>query len=112
MTMQSINPATAVLIREFEEHSDAEVDERLSRAVHAFEAWREVPMEQRASLMHAAAEVLRGDLERLAGLITDEMGKPIAQSRAEVEKCAWCCDYFADNAASFLADIPSPSSAT
>ena len=53
--------------------------------------------------MRKAAATLRGDVERLAATITAEMGKTLAESRAEVEKCAFCCDYFADNAERFLA---------
>ena len=112
MAVQSINPSTEAVLQTFEEHTDSQVDEKLSRAVAAFKAWRAEPFAARAGLLRRAAKQLRSEADMLAGLITDEMGKPIAQSRAEVEKCAWCCDYFADNAEAFLADMPSPSAAT
>jgi succinate-semialdehyde dehydrogenase/glutarate-semialdehyde dehydrogenase len=110
--MQSINPATEVVLQTFEEHTDSHVDQKLARAAATFGEWRTQSFAARAVLLRRVAKQLRADAETLAGLITDEMGKPMAQSRAEVEKCAWCCDYFADNAEAFLADIPSPSAAT
>jgi succinate-semialdehyde dehydrogenase/glutarate-semialdehyde dehydrogenase len=112
MTVESVNPATEEILASFDEHSERQIDEVLDRARDAFRAWRERSFAERSALMHEAAGVLRRDADRLALLITLEMGKPLAQSRAEVEKCAWCCDYFADNAPKFLADIVSPSSAT
>src|SRR5688572_14608539 len=112
MAVQSVNPATEEVLASFEEHSQRQIDEVLDQSVKSFRDWRERPFAERSRLMHAAATELRRDADRYALLITLEMGKPLAQSRAEVEKCAWCCDYFADNAEAFLADIPSPSSAS
>ncbi|HEX5370337.1 MAG TPA: NAD-dependent succinate-semialdehyde dehydrogenase [Dehalococcoidia bacterium] len=112
MAIDSINPATEEVIASFEEHSPKQIDEALDRSIAAFRAWRETSFAHRAGLMHAAARELRRDASRLAGLITAEMGKPLPQSRAEVEKCALCCEYFADNAEAFLADIPKPSAAS
>jgi succinate-semialdehyde dehydrogenase/glutarate-semialdehyde dehydrogenase len=110
--MQSINPATEEVMATFEEHTEREVNDALERSVQAFRSWRTQPYARRAELMKQAARELRRDAERLGSLITLEMGKPLAQSRAEVEKCAWCCDYFADNAQAFLADMPKESTAT
>ncbi len=112
MAIQSQNPATEELLATFDEHTEAQINEILDRSVEAFKQWRLQPFSHRANLMMQAAKQLRVDSERLAGLMTLEMGKPIAQARAEVEKCAWCCEYFAENAASFLADIAKPSAAT
>jgi len=112
MAVQSVNPATEEVLATFEEHSQRQIDEVLDQSVKSFRDWRERPFAERSRLMHAAAAELRRDAERYALLITLEMGKPLAQSRAEVEKCAWCCDYFADNSEAFLSDIPSPSSAS
>ena len=98
MAVQSVNPATEEVLATFEEHSQRQIDEVLDQSVKSFRDWRDRPFAERARLMHAAAAELRRDAERYALLITQEMGKPIAQSKAEVEKCAWCCDYFADNA--------------
>jgi succinate-semialdehyde dehydrogenase/glutarate-semialdehyde dehydrogenase len=112
MTVQSINPATEEVLATFEEHTLRQVNDALDESVRAFEDWRKRTFSERASLMHAAAAELRRDAGRYAMLITLEMGKPLAQAKAEVEKCAWCCDYFADSAEGFLADIPVSSSAT
>jgi acyl-CoA reductase-like NAD-dependent aldehyde dehydrogenase len=112
MTMQSINPATEEVLASFEEHSAQAVNQALDRSIESFRAWKQQPFSQRSELMLRAAQVMRRDVDRLAGLITLEMGKPLAQSRAEVEKCAWCCEYFAENAETFLADIPKASSGT
>jgi succinate-semialdehyde dehydrogenase / glutarate-semialdehyde dehydrogenase len=110
MTMQSINPTTEEVLANFEEHSEQEVNQALDRSIETFRVWKQQPFSGRAELMRRAAQVMRRDVDRLAGLITLEMGKPLAQSRAEVEKCAWCCEYFAENAEAFLADIPKVSS--
>ena len=67
-------------------------------------SWKETSFGQRSKLMMNAADVLRRNKEDYSRLMTLEMGKPIAQSRAEVEKCAWVCEYYADNAEKFLAD--------
>jgi succinate-semialdehyde dehydrogenase / glutarate-semialdehyde dehydrogenase len=112
MPIQSQNPATEEILATFEEHSEQAINDVLERSVQAFKQWRRQPFSHRAQLMTKAAQQLRADADRLAQLMTLEMGKPIAQSRAEVEKCAWCCDYFAENAESFLADIVKGSAAT
>ncbi|HWC29835.1 MAG TPA: NAD-dependent succinate-semialdehyde dehydrogenase [Dehalococcoidia bacterium] len=112
MAIQSQNPATEEVLASFEEHSERTLNEILDRSVDTFTQWRRQPFAHRAQLMTQAARELRAGANRLAELMTLEMGKPIAQSRAEVEKCAWCCDYFAENAESFLADIAKPSAAT
>ena len=112
MAFESINPATEEVEATFEEHSDAEVEAALAGAEKAFESWRKVPFAQRSERMRAAAAYLRANNTRLAGLITAEMGKPIKQSEAEIEKCAWCCDFYAESAEQFLADERAESSAT
>ena len=112
MAIESINPATEEILASFEEHTQSQLDEVLDRGAEAFKHWRLQPFSHRARLMTAAARQLRGDADRLARMMTLEMGKPIAQSKAEVEKCAWCCDYFAENAEGFLADIVKPSAAS
>ena len=112
MAIQSQNPATEEILASFEEHSEQALNAILDRSVEAFRQWRLQPFGHRAQLMTQAARQLRADANHLAELMTLEMGKPIAQSRAEVEKCAWCCDYFAENAESFLADIIKPSAAS
>ncbi|WP_306057207.1 NAD-dependent succinate-semialdehyde dehydrogenase [Natronococcus wangiae] len=104
MTLESINPATGDVVDTFEADADAERDERLERAAETFPEWRDVPIERRQELLARAGEVLRENAEEYAELMTREMGKPIGQSRAEIEKCAWVCDYYAEHAAEFLQD--------
>ncbi len=106
MALESINPATGERIATYPETASVEVDAILERAEGASQSWRLIDISERAASMRAAADVLRRRVEPYARLMTEEMGKPIVQSRAEIEKCAWCCDYYADNAHGFLADIP------
>ena len=106
MAIESINPATGECIARYEEHTDEQVGEILERAHAAQRAWRHVSLQQRAASMHAAAGVLRERSDEYARLMAQEMGKPVREGRAEVDKCAWVCDYYADNAARFLADEP------
>jgi len=102
--MKAINPATGELIKDYSEHSDAEVAQIVEQADAEFRRWRETSFEHRARLMHAAAEEQRKNKQKYAEIITQEMGKTITESLAEVDKCAWVCDYYADSAAKFLAD--------
>ena len=107
--MRSVDPATGETIAEFDVMGEADVDRALAQAHAVFPGWRDAGFTERARLMRTAAERLRGDRERLARIITAEMGKVIAEAEAEVEKCAFACDYYAENAARFLADEPFPS---
>ncbi len=100
--MKAINPFNNTLIKEYPEHALQEVTEIIDRVQKDFQAWRQVSFEQRRSLMKKAAQVLRHKKETYASLITQEMGKVIKEARAEVEKCAWVCDYYAENAETFL----------
>ncbi|RUV30957.1 NAD-dependent succinate-semialdehyde dehydrogenase [Mesorhizobium sp. M5C.F.Ca.IN.020.32.2.1] len=108
----SINPASGEEIASFEEHSAAEVDSALTAAVRAQRAWRARSVEDRVPLLRQMAVVLRKGKARYARLITQEMGKPLVESEAEIEKCAWNCDFYAENAPRFLADEFIESSAT
>jgi len=107
--LQSINPATGVEIETFEIADPAAIDRVLDDVDEASRRWRATPVDQRAVVLRSAATVLRRDLELHATTITAEMGKTLREARAEVEKCAFACDYFAANASSFLADEPAPS---
>lgn len=102
--MISINPATEAVIQEYPEHSPQETDAILGRVEAAFHDWKKRSVGERRLLMSRAAEVLRTNREEYALLITNEMGKIIRESRAEVDKCAWVCDYYAENAGKFLQD--------
>ena len=100
--MKSINPATEETIAEYEPFDKERIDTALDDSVEAFESWRETSFEMRSESMRKAADVLRRKKEEYAGLMTDEMGKPIGSARSEVEKCAWACDFYARNAERFL----------
>src|SRR5213596_1558358 len=110
-TVESINPATEEVIATFEQFTPAQVEQALVEADTAFRQWREQSFAERSKAMRRAAELLRKRKERYAGLITAEMGKPITQAEAEVEKCAWVCEYFADHAERFLARRPAQTNA-
>lgn len=102
--MQSINPTTGGVVADYPEHSWDEVDARLVAAHRAFESWRRVSFEQRGKHMAAAAGLLDAHKDEFARLMAIEMGKPVAAGRAEIEKCAWVCRYYADEAGGMLAD--------
>ncbi len=102
MLIKSINPATGELIREFEEMQMSQVDAVLDDSVTAFHLWRKEPISKRQNFVQRLGELLITQKEKLATTISLEMGKPIQQSRAEIEKCASLCHYYAENAASFL----------
>lgn len=109
--MRSINPHTGQLIRTYDPQDDAEVDRLLGAAEGAFHHWKKSSFADRAPLMKAAGSVLRRRKQQLAELMADEMGKVIRDGIAEIEKCAGCCDYFADNAQRFLANEAVPTDA-
>ena len=102
----SINPASEELLAEFADWTDADVDAAVDGAHVAQRAWRTMAVEDRAEPMRRAAALLRQRCDRYAALITAEMGKPIAEAEAEVEKCARTCEHYADHAAEYLADTP------
>jgi len=112
MVLKSINPTTEDVIETFEEFSDAAVDEALQHAYEAQRRWRTSSFGERSARLQATARVLRAQKARLAELATREMGKPIVEAEAEIEKCAWNCDFYAEHAASFLADEVIPTNAT
>ena len=88
MTLQSINPATGELVVTYEEMSSSQVESIVASCHRSFLDWRNSELTERSRLLTSAGELLRQRIESLAELMTREMGKPIAQSRAEVEKCA------------------------
>jgi succinate-semialdehyde dehydrogenase/glutarate-semialdehyde dehydrogenase len=103
MPITSINPATGKPIRTYEELTPEAAAAAIVQAHSAWQSWRTTPFSQRAPLMKKTASLLRQRKSDLSMLMADEMGKPIAQGIAEVEKCAWVCDYYADFAESHLA---------
>lgn len=103
MAIQSVNPATGELLKEFEEISVNEVNNIIADAHDTFTEWRKTSFSHRAELLSGTAKHLRAEKEKYARIITTEMGKIISESIAEVEKCAWVCDYYAENAEKILA---------
>jgi succinate-semialdehyde dehydrogenase/glutarate-semialdehyde dehydrogenase len=106
MSIISISPATGEVLERFDETGAAELDRTLTAARDAFLEWRTEPFASRAQKMKAAARVLRERVATYARTMSLEMGKPIVQGEAEIEKCALTCDYYADHAEAFLAIQP------
>jgi succinate-semialdehyde dehydrogenase/glutarate-semialdehyde dehydrogenase len=111
MSFTVINPATGREGNSYEATSEDEIMAAIEKADAASRDWRLRDFDERARLMKAAARVLRDNKDAYGRLMTEEMGKPIQQGIAEAEKCAVACDYFADNAAKFLASEPAEGSA-
>ena len=105
-TIESVNPATEAVLARFDTHSEQDVEAALAQADAAFQLWRATPIAKRAIPMRALAEILRQRTDRYARFITLEMGKPIGESLAEIDKCAWNCDFYAEHAGAFLRDEP------
>ncbi len=101
--MKAINPATGELIREYAETPPGDVEAGIEKAHATYLDWREISFAERAGLMRRAADVLRERKEEYGRLMALEMGKPITQGIAEAEKCAWVCEYYAENAEEQLA---------
>ncbi|SIS74492.1 succinate-semialdehyde dehydrogenase / glutarate-semialdehyde dehydrogenase [Zobellia uliginosa] len=101
---QSINPYNGKKLFEFNTLTENDLESRLKVSHQRYLEWKETSFEERSRLMHKAAEQLRQNKKRYAEIITLEMGKPISQSLAEVEKCAWVCEYYAEHAEHQLRD--------
>lgn len=101
--MRAINPATGELLRDYQETASEQVLEIIEAAAAAQRRWRRLPVAERAAPLERAAALLRCRREELAHLAAQEMGKPIREGRAEVDKCAWVCEFYAAQAAAMLA---------
>jgi succinate-semialdehyde dehydrogenase/glutarate-semialdehyde dehydrogenase len=108
----TVDPATGKTLERFQYMSPGEIGARLDAGVSAYRSWRGTSFDDRAQLLHRVAAGLRAQRQPLAEAAVREMGKPIAQALAEVEKCAWCCDYFAEHATALLAARTVESNAT
>jgi len=105
--LRTVNPATGEPGEaSYDPHTIDDAHKAAQDARRAFGDWRRTSFEQRSSAMRKAAEILRGRKDEFARLMTDEMGKTIDDGRAEVEKCAFHCDWFADHAQDYLAREP------
>jgi acyl-CoA reductase-like NAD-dependent aldehyde dehydrogenase len=111
-TIETRNPASGELLRRYERHDRTAIDALLDAAWGEQRRWRETTFEARAERLRAVAATLRARKDELAALITAEMGKPIVQSEAEIEKCAVGCEWFAEHGAQLLAPQDTPSSAS
>jgi len=102
MSLEAINPSTGETIATYDETTSEELELIISQVQGAFVRWRRTGFTERANLLNKAAKVLREHSDKYARVMTDEMGKPIRDARSEVEKCAWVCEYYAENGESFL----------
>jgi succinate-semialdehyde dehydrogenase / glutarate-semialdehyde dehydrogenase len=102
--IKSINPFNNSLLKEFQEFDLDKINLMLSDSESSFEVWKNTDFDYRSKLMLQCAEQLRQDKQNLAELMTMEMGKPVKESLAEIEKCAACCEFYAHNARKFLSD--------
>ena len=102
MAIQTINPATDELIKSFKELTESELILQIEKTEKAYQSWKETSWEVRKKLMLNAAKILKECKEKYGKILTLEMGKPISQAYAEVEKCAWVCKYYAENAETML----------
>ncbi|PAU93569.1 succinate-semialdehyde dehydrogenase [Aliifodinibius salipaludis] len=100
--MKSINPATGELIEEYDQMNDDALNTIARDAASAQDKWRRNSFYERSLLLQRAAELLEENKEKYAKLMAREMGKPVGQGKSEAEKCAWVCNYYADNTEHFL----------
>ncbi|MGB3293342.1 MAG: NAD-dependent succinate-semialdehyde dehydrogenase [Phormidesmis sp.] len=112
MAIASINPATGKTLKTYSPLTTEQIEAALAQAQREFVAYRKVPFSQRRAWLHQAAERLVEKKDELGKLMTLEMGKTIGSAIAEVEKCAWVCRYYADEAESFLQDEPAQTDAS
>jgi len=102
--IETINPSTGKVIASYENASPEDVSNKVRAARAAFAGWKKRDLSERAEYMRRLGRVMRKNREEYARVVTEEMGKPVRQSLAEIEKCAWVCDYYADHAEVFLHD--------
>ena len=111
MAIATINPATGETVKTYDEMSEADVERCLAAAATAHASYRLTGLNARAGWMRRAADILDGERDQIAAMMTTEMGKTLAAARQEVTKCATACRYYADHAAEFLADEPADAGA-
>ena len=103
-TIETINPASGKVIATYNSMSVEEVNQKTKNARNSFENWKKLDISERCTYMRRLGRVMKKNKDNYAKLVTEEMGKPIRQSLAEIEKCAWVCDYYSEHAESFLRD--------
>jgi succinate-semialdehyde dehydrogenase/glutarate-semialdehyde dehydrogenase len=105
-SLLSVNPVDGSLLAERAEATPAEVASALEAAARAFSSWRRTAFPERSAVLRRAGSILRERRDPLARLMALEMGKPVAQGRAEADKCAWACEHYAQHAEAMLAPEP------
>jgi len=112
MSIQTLNPANGKIIKTFEEHSSNDILRIINNANAKFNEWKNVSFSDRNTYMKKAAEILRYKKSEYGKILTLEMGKTITQAESEVEKCAWVCDYYAENTERILSNESIPTDAS
>src|SRR5690606_3845799 len=102
--IKSINPYNNQLLKEFDEHNELDIENIIKTSEAAFQEWKNTSLSRRAELLMKCGEILREEKRHYAEIITREMGKKIAESIAEIEKCAMVCDFYAENGERYLAN--------
>jgi len=106
MKFSTINPATEEVLDEYEMMTGEQVTGAVEHARETYDSWRTVPVSERIGYLVKLGGILRANARRFGEIITKEMGKPIKQSIAEVEKCAWCAEFYAQEGGKWLEDQP------
>src|ERR1700754_4585380 len=96
-TVESIDPANGEIVATYEVFSEGQIDAALDLSHAAFREYRRAPWSERAELMHGVAREMRAMSDEFAKTGSREMGKPIKEAEAEVEKCAWAADHYAEH---------------
>ena len=104
MAYESINPFDGTLLKQFASWEASQLEQALAGTAAATSSWAETPLDERCQPLRGLGEVVRARRDALAAVVTAEMGKRISEARAEVDKCALVCDYYAEHAHAFLAD--------
>src|SRR5439155_6052507 len=112
MAFESVNPSTGLAIRRYDETPEAELGDIVRLADAAQRRWRQTSFAERGAVLRRVAQALRDRVEPYADLMAQEMGKPLSQGRAEVEKCAGTAWYFAEHAERFLTSEPTSTDAS
>ena len=105
MSLKSINPATGKIIDEYQKYSDNYVSSLVDDVSNDFLIWKDISFDSRKNILFLIAKKLKSDIEIHSSMISNEMGKPIVESRAEILKCIWVIEYYAENAEKFLEKV-------
>ncbi len=102
--LKSINPVNSDVVGVYPQLTDNEINEIITDVENEFHSWRKIPINERSGYFKYLSEAIQIRKDEFARLMALEMGKPLSQGIGEIEKCAWVCDYYADNGEKFLAD--------